>query len=513
MATQPSFLPSAFAVSGDKNSIPASDGGTGAASYAQGFPPVTALPLMAGGVAPDRKDFNGILNILSQFAVFAQAGGTFAYSNTQNYDPGAIVNNNSGALYLCIAKNGPGTTAGVKALTNTSYWSPLMANTDVFTGATSGAAGTSGIVPAPAAGQQGKTLLGSGAWGQDPDVTSAKSAGQIGTAKTVTGAVDLDTYQTSGIYYFVWDSGSSNFPVGVGGYLIVITGSGSSLVRQVYFTNHASKAETYTRLYRGTATPPAWSAWVKYINYSDIFAGSSAGSAGAAGLVPAPAAGDQGKTLMGDGSWGQDAAVTSGLAVGELGGYLNIGGAADMNDYETAGLHVYFNSNSPSHQNWPSGAMSGANYLGGHMFVMRSGTASIVRQVFIPYLSARVDIYSRMKSSGGTWGSWALISSSGNVPGVNTAPIPNADPGDGIGRWKALNVETGDMDFNASSFVLPAGGTWAYMIFRSIRGAGINANGMGGCFCGIGAGGSTISPTFDASYSTDAWRGLTWRIA
>lgn len=514
MATQPSFLPSAFAVSGDKNSIPASDGGTGAASYAQGFPPVTALPLMAGGVAPDRKDFNGILNILSQFAVFAQAGGTFAYSNTQNYDPGAIVNNNSGALYLCIAKNGPGTTAGVKALTNTSYWSPLMANTDVFTGATSGSAGTSGVVPAPAAGQQGKTLLGSGAWGQDPDVTGAKDAGQIGYNKSVTGGADLDTYQTAGFYYFTVNAGNANFPVsGVGGYMQVLVGAGSALVRQVFYTNYAAKAETYTRLYNGNATPPAWSSWVKYMNSSDVFTGATAGAAGARGIVPAPAAGQQGKTLMGDGSWGQDAAVTSGLAVGELGGYVSVSGAADMNDYESAGQHIYFVTSSPSHQNWPAGAISGANYLGGHLFIQRAASASIVRQIFIPFLSARVDIYSRLKTSGGTWGSWALISSSGNTPGINLAPIPNADPGDGIGRWKALNVETGDMDFSASSFVLPAGGTWAYMIFRAISGAGINADGMGGCYCGVGAGGSTISPTYDASYNTDAWRGLTWRIA
>lgn len=511
MATQPSFLPSAFAVSGDKNAIPTNDGGTGAASYAQGFPPVTALPLMAGGVAPDRKDFNGILNALSQFAVFAQAGGTFAYSNTQDYDPGAIVNNNSGALYLCIAKNGPGTTAGVKALTNASYWSLLMANTDVFTGATAGAAGTSGVVPAPAAGAQNKTLLGGGTWGQDPDVTAAKDAGQIGYAKTVNTTVDLDTYQTAGIYYFVWNAGSSNFPVnGLGGYMQVVVGSGSNLVRQIFYTNYAAKAETYTRLYNGAATPPAWSAWVRYMNSSDVFTGATAGAAGARGIVPAPAAGAQGKTLMGDGSWGQDAAVTSGLTVGELGGYVGVAGAADMNNYETAGQHIYFSSSSPDHLNWPSGAMSGANYLGGHLFIQRAATAAIVRQIFIPFLSARVDIYSRLKTSGGTWGSWALISSSGNTPGINLAPIPTTDPG--IGHWQGINIGQTDLDFNASSFDLPAGGTWAYAVLRAIDGAGVSV-GVGGFFCGIGAGGATISPTFDGTYATHAWRGFCWRIA
>ncbi|WP_233234483.1 hypothetical protein [Bordetella sp. LUAb4] len=73
-----------FADGGAKNTIPeASQAGIapGAASFTDGFPPLTMTPLAAGGVPPNGKDFNGILNFLSSAVRWIQAGGGYPYDS------------------------------------------------------------------------------------------------------------------------------------------------------------------------------------------------------------------------------------------------------------------------------------------------------------------------------------------------------------------------------------------------------------------------------------------------
>ena len=124
--TQPSLIAQPFANGGDKNTILASGGeATGRASYTSGFPRITETPLELGGVPPQRKDFNGILNALSTFAFFAQSGGVFTYSATANYaKPAVVIYNN--VFYFCKKQNGPDSTNGVKEPTNTEYWTPFI---------------------------------------------------------------------------------------------------------------------------------------------------------------------------------------------------------------------------------------------------------------------------------------------------------------------------------------------------------------------------------------------------
>ena len=89
---QPVFMPQPFANGGEKNVIPNSGGEVlGNASFALGFPRVTETPIELGGIPPQRKDFNGILNALSMFAFFAQSGGVYEYSATLNYTKPAVV--------------------------------------------------------------------------------------------------------------------------------------------------------------------------------------------------------------------------------------------------------------------------------------------------------------------------------------------------------------------------------------------------------------------------------------
>jgi len=88
-----------FADSGTKNTIPVSSqiGITpGAASFTDGFPPLTMTPLAAGGVPPYGADFNGILNFLSTAVRWAQAGGRYPYDSAfataaGGYPKGAVL--------------------------------------------------------------------------------------------------------------------------------------------------------------------------------------------------------------------------------------------------------------------------------------------------------------------------------------------------------------------------------------------------------------------------------------
>jgi hypothetical protein len=81
----PTRLQKAFALSGSKNTIPvASQIGItpGAASYTDGFPPLTRTPIAAGGVPPFGEDMNGVLFDLSAAVQWAQAGGMYRFDST-----------------------------------------------------------------------------------------------------------------------------------------------------------------------------------------------------------------------------------------------------------------------------------------------------------------------------------------------------------------------------------------------------------------------------------------------
>ena len=81
-ASIPAKFPVPFAATGAKNTIPStSQIGilNGAASLPDGFPPLTFLPVAAGGVPPFGADMNGILFELSSWAQWESAGGPVVY--------------------------------------------------------------------------------------------------------------------------------------------------------------------------------------------------------------------------------------------------------------------------------------------------------------------------------------------------------------------------------------------------------------------------------------------------
>ena len=70
----PQVLAQPFAAQGDKNTIPNAATGTNKASLQEGFPPITGQPINQGGIPPERQDFNGAMNLNSQFYFAFQNG-------------------------------------------------------------------------------------------------------------------------------------------------------------------------------------------------------------------------------------------------------------------------------------------------------------------------------------------------------------------------------------------------------------------------------------------------------
>jgi hypothetical protein len=74
------------------------------ASFSKIFPQITQVPLSAGGVAPRRIDFNSLFKLLADNIYYYQNGGVFEYSDTADYEKGALVRYND-KIYLCIQDN------------------------------------------------------------------------------------------------------------------------------------------------------------------------------------------------------------------------------------------------------------------------------------------------------------------------------------------------------------------------------------------------------------------------
>jgi hypothetical protein len=111
----PPVIVEAFATAGLKNSIPVPSQistDPGAASYTDGFPPLTMTPIPSGGIPPSGKDMNGILFAISAHTAWLQAGNGYVYSAvkvaaTGGYDLGAILAkvDGSGTWRSAVAAN------------------------------------------------------------------------------------------------------------------------------------------------------------------------------------------------------------------------------------------------------------------------------------------------------------------------------------------------------------------------------------------------------------------------
>lgn len=128
---QPSFIPIPFAENGNKDAIPLTKQATGRASWNTGFPPETSLPQGAGGYAPMRTDFQGVLYELSAHIFFGQSGNLYAWDATLDYNAWAHVldtdENNVTREYIAVAQNGPTTSNVTRPYQDVNYtcWKPI----------------------------------------------------------------------------------------------------------------------------------------------------------------------------------------------------------------------------------------------------------------------------------------------------------------------------------------------------------------------------------------------------
>lgn len=104
----PKFFQRAFAQNGGKQDVPITgDTSGGRASYDVGFPPVTRIPIVAGGIPPFGTDFNGVLYDLSQAIQYVQSGVSFPFNQDfataiGGYEVGAIVSDASDKTLLWV---------------------------------------------------------------------------------------------------------------------------------------------------------------------------------------------------------------------------------------------------------------------------------------------------------------------------------------------------------------------------------------------------------------------------
>lgn len=100
----PQVISGAFAAQSDnKNVIPNAPTGTYNASMADGFPNVTMIPKALGGTPPDGADFNGILNLVTQFYYQFQNGYQPTFNQAVSDTIGGYP---KGAVLLYTAPNG-----------------------------------------------------------------------------------------------------------------------------------------------------------------------------------------------------------------------------------------------------------------------------------------------------------------------------------------------------------------------------------------------------------------------
>lgn len=325
-----------------------------------------------------------------------------------------------------------------------------------MTGATSSTAGTSGLVPAPAAGDQDKYLKGDGTWatvqGGNSGVTTFYPQYNLedysvgdnipiyvdAQHTTLATEQDFETALENGDVRFFSDSRN-----GGGGTMYQLThawtddtSSPAALDTSYWYFVSLSTAydsNIYELQYFGNgqwklgavrAIQPKLTAGTNItINgntisatdttYSD-FTGATASVAGAHGLVPAPAAGDESKALLGNGTWGDATAKLVEMSYGESNAWAKFIAAYN------AGSIVYCRAS--SNANPGTGSQTRKAFMA---YVNNATNPTNVEFQYVRSQSSKTDsqqcdqvfVYTLTNASGGTW----------SVASRNMAPKINVD--------------------------------------------------------------------------------------
>lgn len=102
-SSTPSKIQLPFANAGGKRVIPIASQPAEAASFTDGFPPVTRTPIAAGGIPPNGLDMNGILFDITSIQQWQCAGGLFPYDSALSTQIGGYP---KGARLINASANG-----------------------------------------------------------------------------------------------------------------------------------------------------------------------------------------------------------------------------------------------------------------------------------------------------------------------------------------------------------------------------------------------------------------------
>lgn len=237
---------------------------------------------------------------------------------------------------LTITQNG--TTAGTFTANQSTNETIALTDTTYsdFTGATGSAAGSNGLVPAPASGDQEKVLHGDGTWkdttaklvemsygesGAWAKFISAYNAGSIVYCRASSNANPATGSQTRKAFMAYVNNATSPTNVEFQYVRSQSSKSDSQQCDQVFvykLTN--SNGGTWSVESRDMATKINVDSTLSKTYSSGANAsmtlgakamtGATSGAAGSAGIVPKPNSGDQGKFLRGDGTWATSSAPT-----------------------------------------------------------------------------------------------------------------------------------------------------------------------------------------------------------
>lgn len=276
------------------------------------FTPPTSSATVLGGIKV------GYTTSGKNYKVQLDSSGN-AYVNVPWTDTNTTYSNMGAATSSAAGKAGlvPAPAAGAqgKYLRGDGTWqTPPNTTYSNMGGATSSAAGSAGLVPAPAAGKQASFLRGDGTWVVPTNTTYAK-------ANTTTLGLVMIGYAENGKNYPVELDGSGKMFVNVPWtdtnttYGVVEANGSTGLVKNGSTVTSAS----------GYIACPIVSGVPYYKDTNTTYANmkaATASAAGAAGLVPAPAAGKQTSFLRGDGTWVVPTNTTYGLASTTANGLL-----------------------------------------------------------------------------------------------------------------------------------------------------------------------------------------------
>lgn len=103
---------------------------TGLASLQRLFQMITQTPIEAGGIAPDRVDFNSLFKLLGDNVYFSQQGGVWLYNAQVDYAVGRIVLHTDGNFYQSLKANGPSSTVKAPG-SDESTWTKIITKTSL----------------------------------------------------------------------------------------------------------------------------------------------------------------------------------------------------------------------------------------------------------------------------------------------------------------------------------------------------------------------------------------------